>query len=201
MAISKQDKRALTICIVFLGVVVAYMCGIDPYLQRYESALDKISAQEKKLSSLKRKKKLLRPRQRKLRSTRTEVDDMLNKFVGEAPPEEHLSICIRSFQSAASETGAVLHSIRPLPELDEEGGNTNFDKYKFELTFSGSYSTFQRMLYSLETGKYLHRTRQMYLTLEKGVVNCRMLAERYFYKDEAAPVLAADAESDESSDE
>jgi hypothetical protein len=185
MTISKKDRRALIICGVFLAIVVIFMGGIDPYLQRYDTAMEKIKKQEKALAGLRRKKKLLRPRQRKLRTTRIEIREMLNVFGGIASPEDRLSVCIRSFQDAATESGAVLHSIRPLPVLEQN--STSFDEYRFEISFSGSYETVQDMLYRLETGTCLHRTRQMTLVLEKGVVNCRMVAERFFYHGDLDP--------------
>lgn len=191
MPLSNKDKKALGVCAIFLGVVFVYMCGIDPYMQRYLAATDKIADQEKKLAALEHQAKLLRPRQRMLRSTRDEVDSLRQTFCGEVPTEERLSFCIRSFQDAASSTGTILHSIRPIPVLD--AGNPNFDEYRFELSFSGPYATVHNMLYLLETGKFLHRPQQMDMSFDKGLVNCRMLAERFFYKSVAERAAVADA--------
>ncbi len=191
MAMSRKDKRALAVCGIFLGAVGAYMGLIDPYVLRYEAAQEKIQAQEKKLRALRRKKRLLRPRQRKLRTTRAEVESMLKVFGGVSDQEDQLSACIRGFQNAAAETGASLHSIRPLPVPDEP--DPNFAEYRFELNFSGSYPTVQRMLYCLEASGCLQRTRQIDLKLDKGDVHCRMLAERFFYRGDTLPDAGASA--------
>lgn len=185
MPLSKKDRRALALCGGFLGLAALYVGIIDPWVERYGAALDKIASIDKKSKGLASEKRMLQPRQRKLRSARVELEELLRVAGGEVPRSDHLSFCIRSLQSAATTTGAALHSIRPLPAPDEV--DPHFSGYRFELNFSGSYATVQRMLHHLETGAFLHITRQMDLNFDKELVTCRMLAERYFYEREAPP--------------
>ncbi len=196
MNISQKDRRALILCGAFLGVVGVYMGLIDPFVVRYDAARERITVVRKKLSKLRRKKKLLRPRQRKLRSVRAEVEKMLSLFSGEVDADKRLGACIRDFQKAAADSGATLHSIRPLPTGDKS--DPNFDAYRFELDFSGSYGTVMRMLYNLEAGMHLHRTRKMDLKMDKGVVHCRILAERYYYNPEPVVKTEEEKEGEES---
>ena len=191
MNLNEKDKRALVICGVFLGVVGLYMGLIDPLVLRYESARAGIAEAEKKLARLRRGKRLLRPRQRKLRDVRAHVEKLLSTFGSRVESGRRLGACIHDFQQAAADAGAVLHSIRPLPLPGD--ADPDFDAYRFELDFSGSYRTIMRMLYNLEAGGHLHRTLQLDLKLEKGAVCCRMLAERYYYDPAPAAQTAAAA--------
>lgn len=143
-----SDRRALSICGVFLLLVFGYIGVLDPLVSRYDSVGRELAELRGRQSSNARKIALLPRREARLAQYRAQRNDLEQRFQpGVESVDQAVSRSIAEFTYYARLSDVDISSVRP----QSEAAAGEYIELPFELEVSGDYNSLRKFIYYIDT--------------------------------------------------
>lgn len=171
---SRKDKRALLICLVFLLCMGIYLGLVDPMVRTHASLV----REEKTLLDKKRKyarqAKILMRREQRLLEDRAEYADLLQRLDIESTGEAEITHAMDEIGRYGRMLNVTLEGIRPL----EEEGHDLYREFPLEVSFRGDFGQIKKFLYYLETSPAVLMVTDLELNREAKEMRGRVILSK-----------------------
>lgn len=173
--LAQQDRRALTICIVFLFIVGLYMGVLAPLGDMYESTVQEQSDLKNKIQLNTPKAMVLPDREAKLRQVKDEYESLKRQLDLIDRRDWAASDIYNEIRDYASITGVTIKEIRPMTHKKEGF----LQSQPMEVSFSGAFTSIEKFIYYLETSPQVFVVSEITLTGKSGDMQGGLLVSKY----------------------
>lgn len=173
--LAPQDRRALSICIVFLLSVGLYMGVLGPLGDMYEATVQEQSNLKNEIRLNTPKAMVLPDREAKLRQVKDEYESLKRQLDLIDRRDWAASDIYNEIRDYASITDVTIKEIRPLTSKKDGF----LQSQPMDVTFSGSFTSIEKFIYYLETSPQVFVVSEITLTGKSGSMQGGMVVSKF----------------------
>ena len=173
--LAPQDRRALSVCIVFLLSVGLYMGILGPLGNMYEATVQEQSNLKNEIQLNTPKAMVLPDREAKLRQVKGEYEALKRQLDLIDRRDWAASDIYNEIRDYASITDLTIKDIRPLTQKKEGF----LQSQPMDVSFSGSFTAIEKFIYYLETSPQVFVVSEISLTGKSGSMEGGLVVSKY----------------------
>ncbi|WP_415719361.1 type 4a pilus biogenesis protein PilO [Maridesulfovibrio sp.] len=173
--LAPQDRRALSLCLVFLLSVGLYMGVLAPLGDMYEATVQEQAGLKNRIQLNTPKAMVLPDREAKLRQVKDEYASLKRQLDLIDRGDWASSDIYNEIRDFASITGVIIKEIRPMTSKKEGF----LQSQPMEVTFSGAFTAIEKFIYYLETSPQVFVVSEITLTGESGAMQGGLVVSKY----------------------
>ncbi len=181
--LAPQDRRALSICIVFLFGVGLYMGVLAPLSDMYTTTVQEQFHLKNEIQLNTPKAMVLPDREAKLRQVKGEYEALKRQLDLIDRRDWAASDIYNEIRDYASITDVTIKEIRPLTQKKEDF----LQSQPMDVSFSGSFTTIEKFIYYLETSPQVFAVSEISLTGKSGSMEGGLVVSKYSIPSKVDP--------------